>query len=524
LTDAVCLAVDLGTGGPKVGLCTVRGELLASELHAVTTTRGPGGLATQDAEEWWRVIADAARRLLAADPARATRVRAVAVTGQWASTVPVDAAGRPVGPVLQWSDTRGRPYSRRRFGGPVAGYAPRVLYRFVTRNGAAPDLAGADPIGHTLYLMAEEPERYASARWLLEPVDYVTMRFTGVASASHASMQASWLLDTRDLTRLDYDAVLCGLAGIDATKLAPLRPIGSVVAPVRDDVAADLGLPDGVVAVTGLPDLHAAALGTGATRLHDVHLALSTTSWISCPVAKKKTDVFHQQATVPGLTSDSYLIANNQDTGAKCLDWLRSTAMLGASAPLGYEQLCALAADSPPGAGGLLFTPWLAGERSPVGDHGARAGIRGLSLSTTAADLARCVLEGVALNSRWLFGYVERFAKAELGPVHLLGGGAQSALWCQIYADVLGREVVQAADPMYAQLRGMAALAGVALGAHRLDEVGALLPSGRRFEPDAAATAVYDELAPLLATVHARERKTVRTLRRTAAAPPPTGG
>ncbi len=513
MTEAACLAVDLGTGGLKVGIVTVTGRLLASELHPVTSTRGPGRACTQDAAAWWQLVSESARRLLREDPARAATVRAVAVTGQWATTVPVDESGAPVAPAIMWSDSRGRAHTRRRVGGPIEGYAPLALLRFVRRSGGAPDLAGADPIGHILHLMADEPDTYERARWLLEPVDYLTMRFTGTASATHASMQASWLLDTRNLSTMSYDPVLCRLAGVDPTKLAPLRPIGSVVGPVLRAVAADLGLPADTVAITGLPDLHAAALGAGATGFHEAHLALSTTSWISCRVRKKKTDVFHLQATVPGLDNASYLVANNQDTGARCLEWLRDLVRVDGAAPAGYDELCALAATSRPGANGLLFTPWLAGERSPVGDHGARGGIRGLSIDTAPADLVRCVLEGVALNSRWLLGYVEKFVGTRLEPISLVGGGAQSDLWCQLYADVLGRAVVQVPEPMYAQLRGMAAMAGVALGIQRLEDLGELLPAGRTFEPVASATAVYDQVAPWFASVHRAERKLLRTLR-----------
>lgn len=518
MSDGLCLSVDLGTGGVKVGLVSLGGELLATELHHVATRRAPDGTSAQDAAAWWELVAAASRRLLGADPERARRVRAVAVTGQWATTVPVDDHGIPVGEAVLWSDTRGGPHVKARIGGRVEGYSPRAIARFVRRSGGAPDLAGADPIGHALHLRHDTPELYDKARWLLEPVDYLTMRFTGVASATLASMQATWLLDTRDLSVLRYDPVLCRTAGVDAARLAPLHPTGSIVGPVLDAVADDVGLPRDAVVLTGLPDLHAAALGTGATRRHDVHLALSTTSWISCPVAKKKTDVLHQQATVPGLTNDDYLIANSQDSGARCLDWLRQTTALGDAAPAGYDELCALAATSPPGANGVLFTPWLDGERSPVGDHGARAGLHGLSVSTTPADLVRSVLEGVALNSRWLFGYVERFCSTQLSPVRLLGGGAQSQVWCQLYADVLRREVVQTPEPMFAQLRGMALLAGVALGEHRLDELSDRVGPGVAFEPRTAVAAVYDELAPLLKQVHRDDRKTVRVLRRGARA------
>ena len=116
------LAIDLGTGGPKVGFVTVRGEVRWWEHTPVPTIFGEGGARTQDAELWWQVIGESVRRAPARD-----RVVAVSVTGQWASTVPVDEAGRPVGACVLWSDTRGAPYSRRLVGGPVSGYAPKPL-------------------------------------------------------------------------------------------------------------------------------------------------------------------------------------------------------------------------------------------------------------------------------------------------------------------------------------------------------------------------------------------------------------
>ena len=123
---------------------------------------------------------------------------------------------------------------------------------------------GNDPVGHMLNLATNHPEVAAAARWYLEPVDYLAMRFTGVPAATHASMTAAWLTDNRRLDLLAYDDDLVRRAGIDATKLPPLVATGSVIGPVRDDVAADLGLPAGVQVVAGVPDLHAAAVGSGA--------------------------------------------------------------------------------------------------------------------------------------------------------------------------------------------------------------------------------------------------------------------
>jgi xylulokinase len=142
----------------------------------------------------------------------------------------------------------------------------------------------------------------------------------------------------------------------------------------------------------------------------------------------------------------------------------------------------------------VIFTPWLAGERTPIGDRKARAGFHNLSLTTTRADLVRAVLEGVAYNDRWLHEAVEKFAGARLDPIRVIGGGAVSALWCQIHADVMDRTLEQTAEPLNAGLRGAALAASLALGAVRIDQVRALVPVAATFRPDPAKRAVYDRL------------------------------
>lgn len=487
------LAVDLGTGGPKVGLVSLSGRV-AWQDHVKVETRWIGSSgAVQDAGQWWTIICDAARRGLASGALAPAAVVAVCVTGLWASTVPVDAAGEPVGDAQLWMDSRGGRHSRKVIGGPVAGYAPRPVLQWIRRSGGAPSTSGADPVGHMLYLLNEEPQVAAAARWFLEPIDYLSMRFTGVASASHASMTAAWLTDNRRLDQLDYDPVLVRLAGLEsiASKLPPLHKTGAVIGPVSSSVAADLGLPDGVQVVTSVPDLHSAACGAGAVSDFATHLAISTSAWIGAPIAEKKTDAMRQIASVPGLSSDRYLIANNHETGGLCLQWLRDNVLQSSAS---FEEIIAEAEASPPGAGGVMFTPWLNGERSPVDDRRARGGWHNVSLAAGRADLVRAVLEGVAFNNRWLLEAVDHFAKRRLDPIRMIGGGAQSDAWCQIHADVMDRSIERVAEPLHAGIRGAALFASMALGAADASELRDLVKVDARFEPNRSNRAVYDRL------------------------------
>jgi xylulokinase len=526
--DGLVLAVDLGTGGPKVGFVSVTGRVAWQDHVAVATRWIEGGGAVQDAHEWWTIVRDTARKAIANGDVPADRVVAVCITGQWASTVPVDADGVPVGDCIMWQDHRGIRLARQRIGGPVAGYDPRALAAWVRKTAGIP--GGNDPVGHMLNLAANHPEVAAAARWYLEPVDYLAMRFTGVPAATHASMTAAWLTDNRRLDHLAYDDDLVRRAGVDGDKLPPLVPTASVIGTVRDDVAAYLGLPAGVRVVAGVPDLHAAAVGSGALGEGEAHMALSTTSWISLPLPAKKTDVLHGMASIPGLpgVGGGYLLANNHDTSGLALQWMRDN-VLGAADGLfpaleigradgdpacDFEALTALAAASPPGAGRVIFTPWLTGERTPVSDSRVRAGFHNLSLATTRADLVRAVMEGVAYNDHWLHGYVEKFAKRDLDPIRVVGGGAQSDLWCQIHADVMDRTIEQVVDPLHAQLRGVAMLAGIALGHVDRSEVRDLVGVARTFTPDAGNRQVYDRLSAELPTLYKSQRKMFRRLNR----------
>ena len=197
---------------------------------------------------------------------------------------------------------------------------------------------------------------------------------------------------------------------------------------------------------------------------------------------------------------------NNHETAGVCLQWIRDGVLahpsgIGPEWSPTYDELVALAGHAAPGSGGVIFTPWLRGERSPVDDRTLRAAFLNVSMDTDRADLVRAVLEGVAYNMRWLVESADSFAGRRLTPLRLLGGGAQADLWCQIHADVLDRPVERVADPAVAQLRGAAMYALIGLGRMTLRDVAARVPAATVFRPG-EATATYAPLYREFTGVH----------------------
>jgi xylulokinase len=492
------LAIDLGTSGPKVAAVSPSGEILATSFTATPTEHTPDGGVLQYVDQWWAGIAAAVRGFVVDGVAAADSLLAVAITGQWGSTVPVDSDGRAVGGVCyQYSDQRGAPWARKVVGGPIAGWSPTALANGVRIAGAPPLPTGEGALGHELFLRHRRPEDYARTRTLLEPIDYLGLRLSGRAATSPAAAMFSALVDARAGRPRTYDNTLIRRYGRDPARLPPLLPTGSVLGPLTDEAARDLGVVAGAPVIGGLPDLHAAHLGSGHVDDFAGHLAVSTTSWISCRVPFKKLDAFRYVASIPGIDADSYQVIDDQASGGACLQWWRERGLgagAGGSLP-SYEELLAEAVAVPAGARGVFFLPWINGEHSPIDDRKARGGFVNVSLHADRATLTRAVLEGVAFNSRWLLEAVEHFTKRPFDSLRILGGGAQSDLWCQVFADVLNRPIEQVGDPMHAQLRGMALFARVVLGELTLQEAGALVPIARRFEPDPTTRATYDPMA-----------------------------
>ena len=486
------LAVDLGTSGPKVALINIDGRIVAHEFEPTTLILTEGGGAEQDPDDWWHAIVAATRRMLDQQHVPSSDIEAVSVTAQWSGTVAVDSSGRHLMNAVIWMDSRGAEYIGEVTGGPVKvqGYDPRKLAEFIRKTGGIPGHSGKDPTAHILFIKHERPDVYRATATFLEPADYLNLRLCGRAVSSFDCITAHWVTDNRDVRNIRYDDHLIALSGLERTKLPHLVRSASVVGMLTARASSDLGLTTGTKVVTACGDVHSAVVGSGAIADYAGHLYVGTSSWLSCHVPWKRTDILHNQAALPSALPGRYFIANEQESAGACLTFLRDNVFVGAD----LADFDRLVAGTPAGSNRVVFTPWLNGERTPVDDHSIRAGWHHLSLSTTRADLVRSAYEGVAFNGRWLLEVVEKFVKRRLPALHFIGGGARSDVWSQIHADVLDREIRQVADPQQANLRGAGFLALVALGHATASDLAGNVDISATYRPDPATRSIYDPL------------------------------
>lgn len=495
------LAVDLGTSGCKCALVALDGTVHAWAFRPVAL-HVQGAMAEQSPDDWWAAFVHSAQEVLATKAGLRERVVAVCCSTQTEGTVCVDAQGRAIGRALTWLDARGAAAIARRVRGRVLnieGYAPLKLWRWLRLTGGAPSLSGRDSSGHMAYLRDEDPARYERTYKFLNVLDYLNLRLSGRFCATQDSAVTSWITDNRDPHRVRYDAGLIRLLGLDAEKLPEIVHSTDVLGPLLPQVAQALGLGGGTVVVAGAVDTSAVAVGAAVPDF-ETHLYLGTSSWLGAHVPFMKTDVRHKIGAIPSAVDGRYLAMALQSTAGANLSFLRDRILYHPDElasdeehPAVYEVLNRIAARVPPGARGLIYTPWLLGERTPVDDPRLRAGLLNMSLEHTREDIFRAFLEGVALNTRWMLEPFARLIGRDAGIVTAVGGGAQSDVWCQIMADVTGQPVRQLENPIQTNAVGATFIAGVGLGALAFADLARLRRTRALYEPSLALRRLYGD-------------------------------
>jgi xylulokinase len=499
--DPYVLAVDLGTSGCKAALVSTHGKVVGWEFESVETLLFPNGGAEQDPQAWWNAFLSVAKRLVAQRLVAPAQIVAVCCSTQGECTVPVAADGQPLMNAILWMDARGREHLKALTRGPLmlAGYYAPRLWRWIRLTGGAPSLTGKDPAAHMLYVKHQHPDVYEQTDKFLNALDYLNLRLTGRFVATYDSILTSWVTDNRNASHVVYSDALLRDSGIAPEKFPEIVKCTDVIGTLRPAVAAELGLGNEVAVVAGAIDNSAAAIGSGAVQDYAAHLYVGTSSWLAAHVPFKKTDIFSSLASVPCAIPGRYLLTALQATAGGNLTFLRDKIlyhkdelMREEKVPDVYKIMDRIAERTPAGSHGVLYTPWIYGERAPVDDATVRAAIYNLSLDNSREDIIRAVLEGVAFNTRWLLQPFEKLLRRSLDCINIVGGGAASNVWCQIFADVLNRPVRQVKDPIQANVRGAAFIAAVGLGIISYNDVSSLTEYTREYTPTARHRAVYD--------------------------------
>jgi xylulokinase len=476
----VLVAIDVGTSGARACAFTDSGAQLHEVRRSYPTALPAEGWAEQDASRW-QAAALSALSALVRSLGHSCRIRAIAVTGQCPSVVPLDRRDKPLRPGLIYRDNRATAEAasiRERFG-------DRKLHALTGHVPAAFHVAAK-----ILWIRAHEPEVFAATRRFVQPTDYVVLTLTGNATTDWSMAAATGLLDLR--ARSWADDLLSGL-DLDAGLLPEVVPSWSISGEVSGRLAARLQLPAGVPVVAGAGDSIACALGAGVTTSGPVSEMAGSSSCfnsvITAPLADP--DVTHY----PSIVDDrGYVTEVGLNTTGEALDWLVQLFYSGPSrGPRAgdYLRMASAAAAVAPGADGLLFAPVLGdGERD---DPALRGAATGLSLRHDRGSWARAAMEGVALGVR---ARLETLGRASVPATELRvsGGAAGLSIWNQIKADVTGIPVVRVAGDSTAA--GTAMLAGLGAGVYR--ETGEAVAAGyhpaERADPDPGRRALYDEM------------------------------
>jgi xylulokinase len=475
VTSEYVLAIDLGTGGPKVALVGKDGATLAWSSRPVATRFIDGGGAEQDPEEMWTAIVAATHATIEAAAHPLPPIVAVAVTSQYMSTVPVAANGMPTGPCVLWMDTRGAAHN-------LSLLTDESFALFIERHGLIPLPTGNDNIAHVHVLRTLHPEAYAAAAAFVEPMDYVTTRLTGRLGVTQSTAFGQMVCDNRTWGLTEYDADLVAATQLDPGKLAPLMPMDGIVGTVTTAVARELGIPEGLPVTTGTIDSITSAIGSGALTARDASVIVGTTSVFGSHIDEHRGDLGAGIFVVPSPLVGKYCVMAENGVGGRALEW--AMGMFGYGDDFGAATSDAAAV--PAGADGVEFMPWLLGSIAPQPNDDVRAAFTGLSLHHDRRHMLRAVIEGVALNLGWLRPAVESFVRHEFSSVYFGGGGAQSDLWAQLLADALDRPVHQLEDPRATNARGAAFLAFATLGTLSIDDVPSLLRTRAVHRPEPA--------------------------------------
>ena len=446
MEPAILLAFDIGTSSVKTSMISAAGERVDAQSEAYPTRYAAGGVAEQDPADWWGCVCRTTRALLDRDPTRRGRVVGIGVCGHMLGCVPVDQSGAALHPCLIHADAR----AKAQYEAVDRAVGAERLYRM-----SGNILDARSSLCKQLWVKEALPDLYARTAKFLQCKDYITARLTGeidttdYSDASHGQLM--------DIQRRAYDPALYQELGLSMDKLPALHRGDQVVGHLREEAAKALGLPAGIPVIAGGGDGACGNVGAGAVAPGDSYLSLGTTAWIAQAVREPVFDPQRRLFNIMSLDGETCSLLGTTQAAGASINWVQRLLQLD------LETLNRMAAQVEPGCEGLVFLPYLDGERTPVFDAEASGAFVGLRQKHGSAHMARAVLEGIAFALGQIADTLRQFNA--LKDLSAIGGGMNSQLLAGMVADVtrlrLHRLSVPAED---ATSLGVAAAAGVGAG------------------------------------------------------------
>jgi xylulokinase len=488
MAEKFILAHDLGTTGNKASLFDEQGKLRASFLSSYGTEYPQPNWVEQNPEDWWEAVCTSTRQLLSASGINPKQVACIAFSGQMMGCVILDRKARPLRNALIWADTRAVRQAERL----ISKIGMEKIYR-ITGHRASSSYSAAK----IMWVRDHQPEIYKQAHKFVHAKDFIVARLTGKFATDYSDAGG---MNLYDLEAYDWSSTMLEAAEIDHSVLPDLHESTDVVGEVIPSIADEIGLAVDTPVVIGGGDGCCAAAGAGVVREGEAYNYLGSSSWIAIATRKPIYDPAMQTFTWAHLVHGMFSPNGSMQTAGGAYQWLRNTfcqqekeaAEQQKISP--YELMDKLAEQSIPGANGLLFLPYLLGERSPRWNPDARAVYFGLTMGHSRADVIRATLEGITLNLKVI---LESFRQqgAQINGIRVIGGGAKGHIWRQIMADIYGIPIYRLALPAEATSFGAALAGGIGVGIYKdwsLAET--LTPIVDEIQPDPQMTAYYEKL------------------------------
>lgn len=452
------LGIDLGTSGSKALILAKDGTVVDHATREYETKIPHPSWTEQDPHDWWDATQGAVRDVLRSDGVEdASQIKGIGLTGQMHGLVPLDGEGTVLRPVILWNDQRTSAACDR-----IHEQLGRERVVELTGNPVLPGFTAPK----ILWMREHEPDLYEQISAILLPKDFLRYKLTGTYATDVSDASGTALFDVE---HREWSDEMTEALDVPRSWLPPVTESPTVSARLSSEAASEIGLPSGIPVVGGAGDQAAGAVGSAAVEEGTVSITLGTSGVVFATSDQYRADPEGRLHAFCHAVPDTWHLMGVMLSAAGSLRWFRDVFLRNSTEGGGpsYDELMAEAQETPPGADGLLFLPYLSGERTPHADPDARGVFFGLHLGHDRQHFTRAVLEGVSFGLRDSMGLM-----GELGlsadEVRVSGGGAQSGLWRQIVADVLDARLVHTTVPHGAAV-GAALLAGV--GAEIYDSV-----------------------------------------------------